>query len=84
MARTLKQLDNNIRIKRIIRTGKFYLYYGNSRIFIDGVVTGPYDTFKKAVKAGKNLRGSGIKRLSGKSFKVRIEDWFTKIVEFAS
>lgn len=55
MAKTLKQLENKLRIKYIIRAKRYYLLFGNEHIVINGEYSNGFDSIELAEACGNKL-----------------------------
>lgn len=56
MAKTLKLLNNKIRIKYLVRYKRYFLFYGNSQIMVNGYYPGSFETFEIAEEYGNTLQ----------------------------
>ena len=56
MAKTIEQLENNLRIKFLIKERKYYLFFGSGRIIINGEYCQGYDTLAECKKIGVELK----------------------------
>lgn len=64
MAKTLKKLDNGLRIKYLIRQKKYYLFSGQHNITIYGLFTkNGFETFEECEETGKTLKHFPVGRL---------------------
>lgn len=66
MAKTLIQFDNKIRVKFLVNEQKYFLFYGNSHIILDGKFGAQFDTQPQAEKVGKKLIHKGDNIYSSK------------------
>ena len=57
MAKTLKQLENGIRIKFLVKAKKYFLFWGSQQCVIDGKYQDGFKTEEEAEKKGNILIG---------------------------
>lgn len=57
MAKTLKLLENGIRIKYLVREKKYFLFWGTSQCLINSKYQNGFKTFEDAEMIGKTLIG---------------------------
>ena len=58
MAKTLKQLENGIRIKYLVKDKKYFLFWGSQQCVINGKYQDGFKTQEDAEKIGIGLIGN--------------------------
>lgn len=58
MAKTLKQLDNGLRVKYLVKPKKHFLFWGSMNIRVDGQYHNGFKTQEAAEEFGNLLKGS--------------------------
>lgn len=55
MAKTLVKLENNVRVKYLVKAKKYVLFYGNRQLKINGKYQKGVETQEEAVALGNRL-----------------------------
>lgn len=62
MAKTLKMLQNGLRIKYLVHPKKYYIFWGSQQCTINGKYQDGFKTIDEAEDIGNTLEGSEYRR----------------------